>query len=118
MPNQRSFPKLNKHSLTPKHESTLWALLIGIAAFNVADYLFTSLALGLGFRELNPVMDLVVHTPYFRLIKVVLIPLMLYYIWRQRHLAGQRVLAYTWIAFLAYLALMVYFKLNVWLWVV
>ena len=115
MPN---FPKLKRHPLTHKQERTLWALLIGIAAFNVADYLLTTLALSLGYRELNPVMDLVVHTPYFRIIKLVLIPLMLYFIWRRRHLVGLRVLTYVWVAFLVYLALMCYFKLNVWLWVV
>jgi len=79
--------------------------------------MLTLLALRMGYRELNPVMDLVVHTPYFRLIKVVLIPLMLYFVWRRRHLVGRRVLVYVWAAFLVYLFLMVYFKLNVWMWI-
>ena len=113
----KSLPRLKKLPLMQKQERTLCILLVGTAAFNVADYLLTNLALSLGYRELNPVMDLVVHTPYFRLIKVVLIPLMLYFIWRHRHLAGRRVLLYAWIAFLVYLLLMIYFKLNVWMWV-
>ncbi len=117
MPKQRSFPKLKRHPLSYKQERTLRDLLMGIVAFNVADYLLTTLALSLGYRELNPVMDLVVHTPYFRPVKLVLIPLMLYFIWMHRHLAGRRVLLYAWIAFLAYFLLMIYFKLNVWMWV-
>ncbi len=56
---QHSYPK--RHPLTRKHERTLHYLLIGTAAFNAADYLLTLLALRMGYRELNPVMDLVVH---------------------------------------------------------
>jgi|GEM_PF-794461 len=117
VPFQRVFPKLNRPPLTFRQERILWVLLIGVGAFNVADYLLTTLALSLGYRELNPLMDLVVDTPLFPVIKLVLIPLMLYFIWRRRHLVGSRVLLYVWVAFLVYLVLMCYFKLNVWLWV-
>ncbi len=109
--------KMRRHPLTRKHERTLFYLLIGTAAFNAADYMLTLLALRLGYRELNPLMDLVVHTPYFPLIKLVLIPIMLYYVWVRRHLVGRRIMLYAWIAFLVYLSLMCYFKLNVWMWV-
>ena len=107
---------MKKRALTREHEGVLKYFLIGVAAFNIADYLLTTLALQFGYREINPLMDLIIHTPFFPILKIVLIPLMLYSIWRKREFIGQRILFYVGFLFLVYFFLMVYFKLQLWMW--
>ncbi len=107
--------RIKRPPLTWEDERVLRLLLVGLGAFNTADYLLTRLFLYMGYRELNPVMDMIVHTDYFTLAKLVSVPLMLYFLWWVRHSVGRRILAYVWFVFLVYLFLMVYFKLNLWL---
>ena len=103
--------------LTENQEGILKYLLIGTAAFNIVDYLLTVLALNMGYREANPIINLVVDTPLFPIIKVVIIPILLYSVWARRHKVGSRILIYAGIVFAAYYLLMVYFKIQVWMWV-
>ena len=105
------------NSLSRSDQGILQALLYGVAVFNIADYFFTNLALSMGYRELNPFIDMIVGTVYFPLLKLVVIPLLLYFVWSQRCKVGSRVLLYAWVAFLVYLGLMFYFKIITWIWV-
>jgi len=105
-------------ALPVKSESLLKVLLFGIALFNAADYYMTTLTLNMGYRELNPLIDIIVHTPYFALLKIVVIPALLYFVWLQRYRIGARILVYAWGAFLPYFFLMIYFKLIFWVWLV
>ena len=60
----------------------LWC--IGI--FNVLDYAFTMRAIYiLGVPEANPAMDAALGTPWFATVKLLLVPLGLYFIWRVRN---------------------------------
>jgi len=108
--------KSNKHTLQ-NDERILRVLLFGVAVFNVADYLLTLLALHMGYREFNPFIDIIVDTHFFPLVKLVVVPSALYFVWSQRNKVGGRILIYAWLAFAIYLLLMFYFKLNIWLWV-
>ncbi len=110
----QGFKFMNYSKLTAKDERLLWLLLIGIIVFNFIDFLLTSVFLSMGYRELNPVMDLVVHTHYFPLIKLVMVPVTLLFVWEKRHHIGRRILVYAWVPFLAYFMLMVHFTLNLW----
>ena len=107
-----------KQQILQKDERILRDLLLGVAVFNVADYLLTLLALHVGYREFNPIMDIIVHTPLFPLVKLVVVPIALYFVWSQRSRVGSRILIYAWLAFSIYLFLMFYFKFNIWLWVI
>lgn len=113
---QHILPVLKSFPLRRGQEQVLRGLLAGTALFNGVDYVLTVVALHLGYRELNPLMDLVVYTPYFPLVKLALVPLLLCFIWTRRDQVGQRVLLYSWAVFLAYLLLMLYFKLHIWMW--
>ena len=92
----------HKAPLTRKHERTLRYLLIGTAAFSVAAYMLTLLPLRMGYQELNPLKDLVDYPSFFLIIKLVLVPLMLYFVWAKRYLVGRRIMLYAWVAFLVY----------------
>ena len=81
-------------------------VLISLGALNVADYLFTLRAVYiLGVPEGNPYMDALLGTAWFGIVKLVLVPLGLYYIWRLRHgmgfvsrtLLGVALAAYAWV---------------------
>ncbi|MEW5922008.1 MAG: DUF5658 family protein [Bacillota bacterium] len=100
-------------SLTKSQDRILGFLLSSIAIFNSVDYLLTVMALKNGFRELNPVMNAIVFTPYFPLVKLVIVPFLLYIIWRMRSRTGRRIMLYAWATFSVYLFLMVYFRLHV-----
>ncbi len=105
---------MKKLLLNAYEERTLRCLLFAVAIFNVLDYLLTEIFLLLGYRELNPVIDLFEGTLYFPLLKLVIIPLSLYFVWWLRHGVGKRILYYTWFTFGAYLSLMVYFVVHLW----
>ena len=65
-----------------------WALLT-LGALNIADYLFTLRAVYiLGVPEGNPYMDALLGTAWFAVVKLLLVPLGLYFIWRRRHCMG------------------------------
>ncbi len=103
--------------LTQKQEGLLKYLLIGTAVFNVADYFLTTLALSMGYREANPIINTIVDTLFFPVLKVAVIPIMLYSVWMRRHMVGPRILFYAGLVFTAYYLLMVYFKVQIWMWV-
>jgi len=69
-------------------ESRLKILLVVIVIFNIADYMLTLRCLEGGLVEGNPLMAPVVGTPWFFFIKVVLIPVLLYGVWRVRDQIG------------------------------
>jgi hypothetical protein len=102
--------------LTKDQEGLLKYLLIGTGVFNVADYLLTMLALNMGYREANPIMKLIIDTKFFPIVKILIVPLLLYSIWARRHKVGPRILFYSGLVFGAYLVLMVYFKIQIWMW--
>lgn len=87
----------------------LWWMLIGVGLFNVADYFLTGHALRLGFREGNPVMALVVNTVYFPTVKLIIVPILLFFLWVVRERMGRRLYMYVWVIFAAYALLMVYY---------
>ena len=86
-------------------------LLLGIGLFNITDYFFTVKALSLGAREANPIMNMIVHTPLFPLVKLILVPGALVLIWifrsKIKRLRKQIMLLLL-VAFMGYLAVNVY----------
>lgn len=94
-------------------ERLLWLLLIGIASFNKADFFLTLDALERGFVEANPIVEPIVNTYVFPLVKLVLVPLILIFLWQHRHRIGDKLLNYVWIPFVSYFSLMVYFRMFI-----
>ena len=86
-------------------------LLLGIGLFNIADYFFTVQALYLGATEANPVMDAIVHTPLFSVVKLILVPALLVFFWTVRHKIRTRkniIMMLTWVVFISYFVVSVY----------
>ncbi len=94
--------------------SLLWLLLFGVFTFNVADYFLTLYALKSGFKEGNPLMNLIVDTAYFAKVKLLLVPLLLLLLWLGRKQIGHRLYYYVWLIFLAYTFLMLYYVWLFW----
>ena len=89
----------------------LFFLLPRIGLFNIADYFFTVNALSLGATEANPVMDAIVHTPLFPVVKLILIPALLVFFWIIRHKMKTRknmIMMLTWGVFISYFVVTVY----------
>ena len=89
----------------------LFILLLGIGLFNVVDYFFTVQALFLGATEANPVMDAIVHTPLFPVVKLILVPALLVFFWTVRHKIRTRkniIMLMTWVVFISYFFVTVY----------
>lgn len=87
----------------------LCLLLAGTGIFNICDYFLTVHVVGEGHGELNPVVNLMLNTKLFPVVKLVLIPAALLAIWLLRSRAGKRLLLYSWVMFISYSFLMVYF---------
>ena len=102
-----------RHSFR-RRRMLLWLLLLGTGVFNVADYALTLHALGVGFREGNPFVALIVDTPFFAKLKLLIVPLMLIYLWHKSKKLGDRIYPYAWTIFIAYGALMVYYAQLFW----
>ena len=86
-------------------------LLLGIGLFNVADYFFTVNALSMGATEANPVMDAIVHTPFFSVVKLILVPALVVFFWTVRHKIRTRrniIMMLTWVVFISYFVVTVY----------
>ncbi|MFP4200476.1 MAG: DUF5658 family protein [Clostridia bacterium] len=79
--------------------ATMLALL---CTLNILDYFLTLNALAAGLREANPLMRAIVDTPAFTLVKLVLIPLLLWQLWRMRRRVKVIGLAVVWIVLAAY----------------
>ena len=84
------------------HENKLRFMLIAVALFNAADYFLTLAAVSKGAVEGNPFMDAILHTPFFPLVKLVAVPVGLYWLWVVRHKARPGFMRLVWVAFLAY----------------
>jgi len=96
-----------------KWESILLFLLVAVSIFNVIDYFVTMQSICRGFVEGNPVINAILHTPFFPLLKIVVIPLALFFIWQVRRHIGKRLILYVSGMFVCYLSLMVYFGIVV-----
>ena len=97
-------------NIREKNKRTVFRiLLIGIFILNIADYVFTEIALSLGAEEANPFLAPIVDTIWFPIVKVFIVSAFILFIWlvRERILAGKRrkfILFGLWITFFAYLA--------------
>ena len=88
-------------------------LLTGILILNIADYVFTEIALSLGAEEANPFLAPIVDTIWFPIVKVFIISTFVLFIWlvKEYILAGKLkkvILFGLWVAFIAYFAVMVW----------
>ena len=88
----------------------LWLQLIGIAAFNQVDYLMTLEALERGYKEANPLLASMVGTFQFPLVKLLLVPLLLIFMWQMRHRIGKSLVTLTWVPFAAYSMVVLYHR--------
>ena len=84
-------------------------LLLSTALFNIADYFLTMKALKLGIEEMNPIIRNLIGTAFLPIIKIVLIPAVLFLIWKLRSHIGKRLLFYSSLLFSVYFLLMLYF---------
>ncbi|HHY82300.1 MAG TPA: hypothetical protein GX505_06430 [Clostridiales bacterium] len=96
---------------TVKTNRVIAFMLIFTALFNIADYFLTMEALKLGIEELNPLVRYWINTSFLPLIKVVIIPAVLFMIWKLRIHIGKRMLVYSSLLFSVYFLLMIYFAL-------
>jgi len=59
-------------------------LLLNIALLSIIDCLYTISAVSYGLGEVNPIMDAIIQTPLFPLIKLFIIPIALLWLWTIR----------------------------------
>lgn len=86
-------------------------LLIAICILNITDYFFTVKAISLGANEANPIMNAIIHTPLFPVVKLILVPGSLLLIWIYRFKIKRLqtlILVLLWIVFAGYLSVKVY----------
>jgi hypothetical protein len=83
--------------------------LLFTALFNAADYFLTMEALRLGLGEWNPFVRSLIGTGLLPVIKMLIIPVILFLIWRVRARLGRRLIFYAGIPFFVYFLLMLYF---------
>lgn len=67
-------------------DKVLKAILILLSCFNIIDGVSTQIALSGGAVEANPVINLLVGTPYFLILKLLLIPAVCILLWHTRRL--------------------------------
>ncbi|WP_034327391.1 DUF5658 family protein [Alkaliphilus transvaalensis] len=96
--------------MTNKQYYFLVFLLAGIGLFNIADYFLTLEVVGQGHQEANPIINAILYTPYFSIVKLLVVPLLLLLIAIVGRRLPKRCLFYTGATFLVYFVLMVYFK--------
>ena len=87
-------------------------LLIGIGLLNITDYFFTLQAFSLGAREGNPIMNAIVHTPLFPVVKLIIVPLLLVSVWVSRvklNRLRNLVMLLLCFSFICYLSVSVYY---------
>ena len=84
--------------------------LIGIGAFNKVDYILTLEFLNKGFYEANPLIDPMIGTYEFSMVKLILIPLVLLALWQHKDRIGNYLTKLSWIPFLGYFSLMSYYR--------
>ena len=94
--------------------SFIAVLLITIGIFNVGDYYFTLKATIIGYQEFNPLISLIIGTVYFPVVKLIIIPLLLFVIWLLKSKVNfLRLHIYILMLFISYFALILYHKINV-----
>lgn len=99
--------------MSENFERLLWLHLIGVAAFNNVDFFLTLDALEKGYSEVNPIMAPMIGTYAFPMIKLILMPLLLIFLWQMRHRMGKSLVTLTWIPFIGYFSLMVYYRVVI-----
>ncbi|WP_409227555.1 DUF5658 family protein [Gudongella sp. SC589] len=96
--------------MTNAQRRLLFLQLLGIGTFNIVDYLLTLEFLALGFYEINPFIAPMIGTYEFPLVKLMLVPLVLLALWQHKDRIGSMLVKLTWIPFLGYYSLMVYYR--------
>jgi hypothetical protein len=94
-----------------KQEKLLFWLLIGTGSFNIVDYVLTLDFIERGFEEANPIMVSMIGTYEFPLIKLLFVPLLLLALWQNKDKLGDLVFKLSWIPFISYFFLMIYYRL-------
>ena len=84
--------------------------LVGTGSFNIVDYFLTLDFLERGFEEANPIMASMIGTYEFPLVKLLLVPLLLIAIWQNKNRLKLAATKLSWIPFLSYFVLMVYYR--------
>lgn len=96
-----------------KKFSFIAVLLITIGIFNVGDYYFTLKATIIGYQEFNPLISLIIGTVYFPVVKLIIIPLLLFVIWLLRFKVHCiRLHIYVLLLFFSYFTLILYHRIN------
>jgi len=96
--------------MSNKQKRLLFWHLIGIGAFNKADYILTLEFLDRGFYEANPIIASTIGTYEFPLVKLILVPLLLFTLWQHKDKIGNAITKLSWIPFIGYFSLMVYYR--------
>ncbi len=87
-------------------------ILGAIAVFNFADYFLTLRAISLGIEEGNPYMAALIGTPWFAVVKLLVVPLGLYRIYTLRRDIGWISSALLVVIFTIYTAVTAYHVLS------
>ena len=84
--------------------------LICTGIFNILDYFLTLKALGMGYEEANPIINVILDTPLFPIYKLIVVQGLLTLIWTLRYKVVKRLHLYAGIVFIAYFLLMIHFS--------
>lgn len=95
-----------------RQNKKLPALLIAVGVFNFADHFITKYALSQGHVEINPVVNLLLPTPYHPYFKLIAVPGLLLFIWAVHRRISKKAILFAWLMFLSYSALMLYFAIG------
>ncbi len=88
-------------------------VLIALAALNIFDYLCTIQAVYLlGVPEGNPLMDALLGTAWFGIVKLFFIPIGLYFVWSKRRGLGWVSVSLLVLALAAYTAVAAYHSIG------
>ncbi len=71
-------------------DKTLKPVLIVLALLNFIDYVSTTIAVAQGIPEANFFMDALIGTAWFPFVKLIIVPLGIYFIWHVRNHWQQR----------------------------
>ena len=86
-------------------DRTLKIMLLSVWLFNSIDYVSTKIAIANGVPEGNAAMDAIIGTAWFPIVKLVLVPLGLYFVWMMRGKIRRPVLLAVGVPFVAYFLL-------------
>jgi len=94
-----------KNGLSIHQTRILAFLLVSLFIMNIADYILTTRAMSFGIKELNPLINIVVQTPLFPILKIGLISAFILFIWLARHKINRLrfvIMTALWVTFVAY----------------